>query len=356
MKIFKKSLLFMFFLSLFSIFSFVSAQNHFFKQDSDLSFPDQNTDSDFDWTQWLELVDGTVFKVPLDKYDIKTFVWNPVTTTQQWVRNLWWEWGINWSFFCPAEKSYAWCGGDNSTVSERFIDWKDLSRYDQDTGVRWVFWFDKEGIPLFVQKNRWYVEWYARNTNEDKIWEIYEWIWNRPILLDEWYDPLMFYGDQIKYAKNLKKMSRNFICSTKDWNTIYMWFVRDKTIFEMPNYLEAQYWCFFALNLDAWYSSAMVYHDQHLVWPGRDVVDGFVAVPKDFWLAQQLENYELNKEERLQVLLFYKIFKKKVEEKWKDFQKTLLTALSVFDKKKSIRWNIPLRVQFRVLRWLLEKL
>ncbi len=306
---------------------------------------------------WIEIVDNSVFKVPLDKYDIKVFIWNPTISVKNWVRKFWWEWGINWWFFCPAESSYKRCWADNSTSSDRISEWKVYSKYPNDTWMRWILWFDKNWKVLFVQKNLWYVGSYLRNTNANKLKDIYNWIGNRPILLDQGYNPLDAYWDMINYPKNLKKMTRNFICSTKDWKTIYMWFVPNKTIYEMPEYLKQKYWCRFAINLDAWKSSAMIFHDKYIIWPWRDVVDWYVIVPKQRRLDYELKNYKPTDKDMKVILFLFDLLEKKIKFWWgKQLQQKIIKVLDFIDKKPQIRWNIPLRVRFRILKDMIASL
>ena len=61
-------------------------------------------------------------------------------------------------------------------------------------------------------------------------------------------------------------------------------------IYELPNYLKKNFDCYFALNLDAGYSSAMVYDGEVLERSNRRrIMDAFVVLTKEEY--QKLNGY-----------------------------------------------------------------
>ena len=210
-------------------------------------------------------------------------------TTEQLAKNVWGDTAINWAFFCPDDYSSCKLNGKRvtHTVSERVYlwNWEDRSMYWWDTSIRMIFWFDKQGDPLFVQKSSWELDvWLWSNLNANRLDDIYFWIGNWPVLLLE--------GEDVVQASFLyidKKLSgysnRNFICSTEDQTTIYMWVVWSSSVWTLPKYLKEQFWCYNALFLDAWASTAMVYEWKTLDRGSRKrVMDAFVVLDRDQYI------------------------------------------------------------------------
>ncbi len=136
----------------------------------------------------------------------------------------------------------------------------------------------KDNKALFVQNNHGYVGKYKNNTNKDRYNDMYYGIGNFPVLLDKGQDVLSFYWPDEIDRKMKSKQMKGFICHTQDWNTIYMWQVPAKTIYEMPAYLKSKYGCWNAINLDAGGSSAVYANGKYLVGPWRNIVDAYVIV------------------------------------------------------------------------------
>ena len=191
---------------------------------------------------------------------------------------------INWAFFCP--KDYSSC--DNTfSYYERVFKWDgaSYSQFRPDTSIRWIFWFTQDGNPLFVQNKISDSDvGLISNINSDRIWDLYFWISNFPVLLINWDDVTIWASEYID-SKMTWRWNRNFICSTKDWKTIYMWVVGTMSVWNMASYLKEQFWCYNALFLDAWASSAMVYSGKVLAQGNRDMItDAFVVVDRDSFL------------------------------------------------------------------------
>ena len=123
-----------------------------------------------------------VIKVMLDwEHFVVTSVANDGwETIQSLTKKVWGISAINWAFFCPGD--YSSC---DTTFSyyERVFKW-DGASYSQfwpDTSIRWIFWFTRDGNPLFVQNKISDTDaWLISNINSDRISDLYFWISNFP--------------------------------------------------------------------------------------------------------------------------------------------------------------------------------
>ncbi len=205
-------------------------------------------------------------------------------TIQSLTKKVWWTSSINWAFFCP--KDYSNCATTFSYY-ERIFKWDGVtySQFWPDTSIRWIFGFTRDWNPLFVQNKISDGDvWLVSNINSDRIWDLYFWISNFPVLLIEWDDVTAWASAYID-SKLTWKWNRNFICSTKDWKTIYMWYVWTIGVWDMASYLKKNFWCYNALFLDAWASSAMVYSWKVLSqWSRKLITDAFVVVDRQTFL------------------------------------------------------------------------
>lgn len=212
-------------------------------------------------------------KVKVIKYDLasKDF------TFKIWVNNDWdatslrdlmdknnWISAVNWVYFCPAD--YSSCNWKNFTINERYINGKKIAWYD-DTWDRVVFALDKDKVPFLFQTNK---------INADKENNIYNWVGNFPLILQDWKNMIEYYREQWLIDKKMKaSMSRNFVCSDKTWENLYFWYVYD-IILDHLHAVLTELGCYNALNLDAWASSAMIYNSRYIVWPGRVILDWLI--------------------------------------------------------------------------------
>ena len=205
-------------------------------------------------------------------------------TIQDLTKKVWWTSSINWAFFCP--KDYSSCDTTFSYYERVFQwDWASYSQFWPDTSVRWIFWFTRDGNPLFVQnkisENDVGLD---SNINSERIRDLYFWISNFPVLLIEW-DDVTDWASQYIDSKLTWKWNRNFICSTEDWKTIYMWYIWTIGVWDMAPYLKENFGCYNALFLDAGASSAMVYSWKVLSqWSRKLITDAFVVVDRDAFL------------------------------------------------------------------------
>lgn len=232
-----------------------------------------------------------VIKVVLDweHFVVASPAENGWATVEELAKKVWWDTAINWAFFCPDDYSSCKLNGKRvtHTVSERVYlgNGADWSMYWWDTSIRMIFWFDKQWTPLFVQKSSWEADiglW--SNLNKDKLDDLYFGIGNWPVLLLEGEDVVQASSLYID-SKLTGRANRNFICSTEDNSTVYMWVVWGMSVWTLPKFLKEQFWCYNALFLDAWASTAMVYDWKTLDrWSRKRVMDAFVVLNRDEYI------------------------------------------------------------------------
>jgi hypothetical protein len=226
-------------------------------------------------------------------------------------------------------------------------DWTSYSMFRPDTSIRWIFWFTRDGNPLFVQNKISETDvGLISNINAERIDDLYFWISNFPVLLIEWDDVTVWASEYID-SKLTWKWNRNFICSTKDWKTIYMWYIWTIGVWDMAPYLKEQFWCHNALFLDAWASSAMVYSWKVLSqWSRKLITDAFVVVDRDTYLGLEwtpsetytpyTPDYEMTKADRKLVEKYNKVIDAIYKKHWKtDYKQKLI---SMFRSAVSKEW------------------
>ncbi len=182
--------------------------------------------------------------------------------------------GINGVFFCPAD--YSECQGKNYTINERFVKGEDLSFYE-DTGDRAVFWWDTSMNPFIFQTEK---------INPEKRQDIFEWMWNFPLLLNNGVSMLEYYHDVALYDNKMRlPKTRHFICSTQDKQTIIFGKSSAASLDNLTPIL-AQIGCWDALNLDAGGSSQFIYNGRKLDYATRNILDSFVIEYVDIQVAE----------------------------------------------------------------------
>lgn len=278
-----------------------------------------------------------VIKVVLDWQDfvITSVAKNWWETLENLVKKVWWDTWINGTFFCPADYSY--CGGVTHSNFERIYlgDWASYSVSWPETSVRMIFWFDIEWNPLMAQHN--YTDHDAgleMNLNIDRIDDIEFWMSNYTVLLVEWQNVIDV--NSIQFSSSMYgSANRNFICSTRDWSTIYMWVVWWVSIPKLADYVEQNFGCYNALALDAGASEAMVYDWNVLARSSRrKIMDAFVVVDRETyikltWYTPEAKTpyvpenqYELTEKDIHTVDLLDAVFKKLVKQEWASFKYT----------------------------------
>lgn len=258
-------------------------------------------------------------------------------TIQSLTKKVWWISAINWAFFCP--KDYSNC---DTTFSyyERVFKW-DGARYSMfwpDTSIRAIFGFTKDWSPLFVQNKISETDaWLISNINSDRILDLYFWISNFPVLLINWED-VTYWATNYIDSKMTWKWNRNFICSTEDNKTIYMWVVWTIGVWDMASYLKENFWCNNALFLDAGASEAMVYSWFVLDQGSRKLItDAFVVVDREtfielWWNPSKYytpieSSYNMTKSDRKQVDKFKKLINAVYAEYGQTWYKTKLISI-----------------------------
>jgi len=223
----------------------------------------------------------TIYKVVLDWED---FVVSSVSlsgnTLEELTRKVGGETSVNWVFFCPSD--YSWCNNQNSTVFERIYLWdpKTYSTFWPDTGVRWIFGFDRFWNPLFVNNNL-TMNWLGYNTNNDKMDQLFFWLSNFPVLLINWED-VISRSEEFMDRKMRTRWTKTFICSNENKNTVYMWSVWSVNLYELGPFVKKAFGCSNAINLDAWNSLAMVYDGRVIARsPRRQIMDAFVVLTRE---------------------------------------------------------------------------
>ena len=258
-------------------------------------------------------------------------------TIQSLTKKVGWISSVNWAFFCP--KDYSNCDTTFSYYERIFKwDWASYSKFWPDTSIRWIFWFTRDGNPLLDQNkiSDWDV-WLISNINSDRIRDLYFWISNFPVLLIEWDDVTAWASNYID-SKLTWKGNRNFICSTKDWKTIYMWYIWTIWVWDMASYLKKNFWCYNALFLDAWASSAMVYSWKVLSqWSRQLITDAFVVVDRNAFLqldwtpsesyTPYVPDYEMTNSDWSKAKDFIEIIDAIYAKYWKSNYKTKLITL-----------------------------
>lgn len=272
-----------------------------------------------------------VIKVVLDWQDfvITSLAGTGWETLENLVKKVWWDSGINWTFFCP--KDYSYCDGVTHSNFERIFlwDWASYSASWPDTSVRMIFWFDIEWNPLMVQrKHSDHDTGLEMNVNEDRIYDIEFGLSNYTVLLVEWQNVVG--KNSAHFTSNMySSANRNFICSTQDDSTVYMWVVWWISIPKLAEYVEKNFGCYNALALDAGASEAMVYDWNVLARSGRRrIMDAFVVVDRETyikltWYTPKKKTpyvpdnfYELTKDDLNIVTLLEAAFQKLVKKEW----------------------------------------
>ena len=223
---------------------------------------------------------------------------------------------VNWVFFCPAD--YSSCWWKNYTINERYVNWEKYAWYEE-TWDRVVFAITKENIPFLFQTNK-------INSTLEK--QIYNWVWNYPVLLKDWEPQTEFYRDIWLIDSKMKAaMSRNFICSDKAGKKLYFWYVSSIELDALP-WILLKIECYNALNLDAWVSSAMMYNWRYIIWPWRDIMD---------WLIIERNGLDTQKSRDLSIKIMENI-NAELEDKPVNYQTWLTEWL--LNKLKDLRSKI----------------
>jgi hypothetical protein len=189
-------------------------------------------------------------------------------------------------------------------------------------------------------------KWYMNNTNQQRLWDIHYGIGNFPILVDNGVDVTIEMAHLID-SKMFNKATRSFICIPEAHDRVFMWFVPNKSMFEMGRFLIDNYGCHFAVNLDAWASSAMVVDDRHIVGPWRRVVDGFVAIPKREFIEKKINEHVFSTTQKNSINFLVDAFQFEIDKQWEAYKQKILNT---FRTRESSTMFYPLADRRALLR------
>ena len=187
---------------------------------------------------------------------------------------------INWAFFdaYSAEKS-----SDMIAIT----NWTKRSVYGDDLwDTRALFWFQYDGTPLLVTnstRSRGNGNWV--NSEFSKI----QYGLAMHVLLVNWQNVSYNNSEMNNDKKQWWAATKEFICSTQDKSTIYFWRVYNVTFVWLAEYVQRTFGCYDAIQLDAWWSTAIYYEWEKIAWPGRNVMDAFVVIEDDSQYREDLQ-------------------------------------------------------------------
>jgi hypothetical protein len=265
-------------------------------------------------------------------YDLKIWIDTKAgSTLKEIMESVWAISGVTGVFTCP--KDYYTCGGETTTINERYVNGEKIATY-KSTGERVVLGWTA-GYEAFIFQ--------TDKINSNREAEIYEWLANHPLLILDWVPMTQSYWEKwLIDSKMRDKWTRNFICVNKDSSLYYFWLVNLIDIDNLAVVLK-ELWCYNAINLDAWFSTAMIYNWDYIRWPGRDILDWVFIVPKNIntgeldlqakEIAKSFHNTLKNYRLEIRISLLEK-FNPKIDEFLEkvntQFSKTILTKNSLW--------------------------
>lgn len=196
--------------------------------------------------------------------------YSPAVSLLTLMNSMGWIHAINGWFFCPAELAYSRCQS-NTTNGLRISSgtlyskrWKDIAPYDS------IFGFDPQGAPVFVTDKG--------TTQADPAIDTIANGLMMPTLVKNGVNVAVLNAEMNADPKQSAAGNKTFICSTKDNGTIYMWYVDGVTFSSVADYIITTFACYNAIELDNGWSKSMIYNNQYVAGPGRDLMDAFVVV------------------------------------------------------------------------------
>lgn len=181
-----------------------------------------------------------------------------------------WSYAINWWFFCPDEKEYSRCKPNTSDLVRKENGILYSTRSTDIGSQKSVFGFDTTWLPLFVSDNGGY----ELDTDVDLV---HNGIW-MPTLVKAWLNVAVNNEAMNSDPKQWAVGNKSFICSTQDKSTIYMWYIDGVTFSSLADYLIQTFKCHNAIQLDNWWSKAMIANKNYVEWPWRDIMDAYVII------------------------------------------------------------------------------
>ena len=183
---------------------------------------------------------------------------------------------INWAFFdaYSAEKS-----SDMIAIT----NWTKRSVYGDDLwDTRALFWFQSLLVTNST-RSRGNGNWV--NSEFSKI----QYGLAMHVLLVNWQNVSYNNSEMNNDKKQWWAATKEFICSTQDKSTIYFWRVYNVTFVWLAEYVQRTFGCYDAIQLDAWWSTAIYYEWEKIAWPGRNVMDAFVVIEDDSQYREELQ-------------------------------------------------------------------
>jgi len=70
----------------------------------------------------------------------------------------------------------------------------------------------------------------------------------------------------------------------------------------------------------------MVVDDKYIVWPGRKIVDGFVAIPKEQYIENKIQNYQFSSQQRAAITRLGDMFAFEIYKKGDEYKQKILNT------------------------------
>jgi hypothetical protein len=303
----------------------------FFSFNISISYANTYIETSVDWYDFQVIEYDKTSKL----YDIKIAISNSGASLSNILKeNNGISW-VNWVFFCPADYVWMCKWRENTTNNERYVAGEKIAKYDE-TWNRVVFAWDKYVNTFLYQTNI---------INLDKEKDIYYWFSNWPLLLKNWVSQTKKYWDLGLIDNKMKlNWTRNFICSNIEDSRIYFWFVKSINIDKLAIVLK-KFWCYNALSIDAWYSSAFLYNWRYIKWPGRDIIDSVYISPKWFNILDLEEKIKQMSKLILKNISWKNIYEQieyleKMEIKLINYKNIFYEQYSTDIFHKDIEWNL----------------
>ena len=167
------------------------------------------------------------------------------------------------------------------------VNWVKRSVYGDDLWeTRALFWFQYDWTPILA-------------TNATRSWWNGNWVnsefskfqygLSMHTLLVNWTNVSYNNSEMNNDKKQWAAATKEFICSTQDKSTVYFWRVYNVTFVWLAEYIQRTFNCYDAIQLDAWWSTAIYYEWEKIAWPGRDVMDAFVVIEDDSQYREELQ-------------------------------------------------------------------
>jgi len=167
------------------------------------------------------------------------------------------------------------------------VNWTKRSVYGDDLWeTRALFWFQYDGTPILATnatRSRGNGNWV--NSEFSK----FQYGLAMHVLIVNWNNVSYNNSEMNNDKKQWWAATKEFICSTQDKSTVYFWRVYSVTFIWLAEYIQRTFGCYDAIQLDAWWSTAIYYEWEKIAWPGRDVMDAFVVIEDDSQYREELQ-------------------------------------------------------------------